>query len=540
MKRPDVLYILLSLIICGPVLVAIFAAPLVFHLSGSDVWEHLAALRQLQADPWAPSNPHLDSFDSSPRFMPLFVVFAVFGNALGWDGFATIQAVAVITVILLPIGAYLFLRRYFNSPWAPVYGLLILVFFWGWAPNWTSMYNFRSLFYNVFYPSTFVFAGTFFLLWWTLEALRRPDLPAWRGPILAFGAGLLLLCHPLSGLFAIASVALLAAVDPGIALIRRVLCLAWIAAGVVAAELWPYFSIHHATLGSAEFRDPLWQWDAQLRFYDPLGVAMMLGPALLGLPVLLYFLRRNRMHFLVIGAAGNIGLYLLWFVTDFPLGHRFLPFALFFLHLAVIWAALRLHEAVAAGTARRLGVVAVALAGLVMIAQFAFPARDIALYAYWKMGEEPPLPPFREDNWQYRAVRDEMTALASALGDDAIVLSNDADINHVLPAFGGKVVRQQRGNPFASDAAERNAAVDVFFSRCASNERRREIIRHYRVTHVVTGPDDSVLAALGDMAAPGWRLGHWTIAEIRPSTGSDPDPPEQMPLGIRAAVGCQT
>lgn len=520
MARPIRLYLVLSALIVVPIAVAIFAAPLVFYLYGSDVWEHMAALRQLQANAWSPSNPQLDSPEASTRYMPLYLLFALLGSAFGWDLPFTFQIIALITILLLPVAAWLFLATYFRTPWAAVYGLFLFVFGWGLPWNWTSFYDYRSLFYNVFYPSTFVLVGTFLLLWWTVVGLRDAAFPWWRGAVLAAGGGLLLLCHPLSGLFAVGAALLLAAVEPGIARERRLAAGLWLAAGIAGTALWPYYSFWQALIDNDHTQMVLWDWPVLREFYRPAEVSMMLGPALLGVPVLLYLLWRNRMYFLLIGTAGNALPYLIGYAVNFPMGHRFLPLTTFFLHLALTWAAVRLHEAFAVRhRGRGVALAAGAAAVLLLLGQALFPARDIALYAAWRRGTAALVPGFRDAGWGYRPVAAEMTALAAQTGDRAVVLSPAGDINHVLPAFAGKVVRQQRANPCVTDAAARNAAVDAFFNPDTTLAERRDTLRRFGVTHIVTATaasETAVIDTLGGLVAERWQVGPWTVAKLAP------------------------
>ena len=59
----------------------LFVMQLSVYDARSDFWEHAGVLRALMDSPLSPRNPHLDTADPSPRFMPLYVLVAIAASA---------------------------------------------------------------------------------------------------------------------------------------------------------------------------------------------------------------------------------------------------------------------------------------------------------------------------------------------------------------------------------------------------------------------------------------------------------------------------
>ena len=67
----------------------------------SDMWEHVAVVRELIAHPFDPTHPQLASPAAHPGFSPYTVVLGLIGNATGASAIPLLSVAAVVNVVAL-------------------------------------------------------------------------------------------------------------------------------------------------------------------------------------------------------------------------------------------------------------------------------------------------------------------------------------------------------------------------------------------------------------------------------------------------------
>jgi hypothetical protein len=501
---------------------SLLTRPLAASVYDLDTWDHTAALRAWSSDLGSPGNPHLATDDPSPRYMPYFLPLAITARLLDLDPIAALSLGGIATAALLLAAIFAFHRVYFASAWAPVVGLLVLSSGWGVGWLWSNLYQLRGLFYIVSFPSSFVFALALLSLAVAVQVLRGARPARVSAVLLAALVSLMVLCHPLTGAFALASLLLLAVTEPGAPLRRRAVVGLAVAVGALAAGAWPFFSL--VELGTSVASSAAGVGDdtasrasqlyRRLVFYRPGQVLVTLGPALLGLPVLVHLLRARVQLFIAAGALAMAVPYFANLVVAVPFGHRFLLFAVFYLHLALTWAVLRtgpdFRDALAGATAARGSVLR---AGAVTGALALAVAWNVGLAARDLSGST--LAPTLRSESTASPVVEVMRLVAHTLPDDAVVLAAGCDA-WPLPTFAAKVVAACRANLLVPDRIERRADVARFFDANTEASEMRDIIARYGATHVLyVGPVPGLAARLRGFGDPGERVGEITIVELR-------------------------
>lgn len=467
--------------------------PLFLYSLNNDFWEHSATLREWMRDLWSPDNPHLATDTGSPRYMPFYLVLAALGRTFELGAITVLKMGALFNVALLTIGIFLFFRLYFRSSLAPLIGLLVLLCGWGMAWTWSNVYQLRGLLYVAPYPSTFAMAATLVCLWLQVSILRA-EAPSGR-----HYAGLTILVavtfasHPLTGAFAIGAAGLLALTHPETALRTRIMAIATLGAGLLLAELWPYYSVLQVTLGVSGGEAQSWvssgdlAWDARPRkllnhpFYAPATVLGALGPALAGLICLGLMVRRRDGRFILLGTLSMLVPYGINLVYAIPLGHRFLLFAIFFLHLAMVWGLLELvrcwsRQKSAGGVSLPIKAAAglsFAVLSSAVLFNVAFTQFDIHIH---KKRAKP--------------VTVTMAPLLRMIPRDAVVMAKPL-LAWPVPTFGGKVVSLFHPNPMVPDQAARKRDVARFFDADTTVTDRAMILKRYRVTHILIDSADT-------------------------------------------------
>jgi hypothetical protein len=482
------------------------SVPLVTYAAFTDYWEHTATLTEWMRDLWQPENPHVASADLSSRFMPYFWVLSGIGQLFGLTAVQLMSLSLVINFCLITLGINLFFRSYFRDPWAPLAGFVAIFMLWGLGWNWSNLLQFRSFIYVGGYPSAFVFGLSLVAFWATLRMLRQDGSIIILGALLALLGVLMLLCHPLTAVFGIFGCALLALTEKSVPAVLRVNVLGMLIVAGIVAEIWPHFSVWKLMLGN--YGAGVENWPA-LRDIDPLSphlfyqpgiVLTMLGPALLGLPVLVWLWFKREHRFIVWGALLMAVPYALNLFFQIPLAHRFLLFVAFYLQLALVWAALTLLVECRAEPKPAYGAAAiwsmtamiiVLIGGNVALVASEYRGESIYAGSFEVRDKRAVLPPGQNVLALYEAV-------TAPLADDAVVLTT-ASLGWPLPTVKGKVVSLYHENPLLLDQRERYMATADFFYRPIDPERRTQIVDEYGATHMlVSDRDPNIKPVVGE------------------------------------------
>jgi len=499
---------------------------LVTYSMFADYWEHSGAITEWLRNPFNPGNPHVADASSSARYIPLYYVLVLIGGPLGLDAIDLMAISAVINYLLIAIGLWLFCSIYFRNPWAPAVTLVIFFSGWGVPWIWSNLYELRSFFMTASYPSTFVFGLSLISFWLTLSFMRG---------LTGFFSGMFFLLllsalgfvsHALTGVFLIGASCLLAVTEKDAPLSLRVMVILMMCSGALLAALWPFFPVWDVILASSsEVDDRTWQvfngFDAMLErarsgawwhmFFDPAQFTISLGPALLGIPLALWLLLRWRYLFIPLGLLMMCGPLVLNVFFQVALAHRFLLYAVFFMHLAIVWGILELFArwssqrrertptpavTVGAGIVR----VIVVLAALGHVALLVGDYRSAHLkYTLELIDKRRALPSGYDTPRLY-------AELTAQIPEDAVVIGNSR-LTWPLSTFRGKAVAlpENHENSLLIDQFDRVDAVNLFLAAATSAENRRDITDMYSVTHVLVNmrnTEEALLLWLEDNATP--------------------------------------
>ncbi len=517
----------LYLVVAAPIS-ALFAwamlsgPPFIYSLD-TDFWEHSAVIREWMHDLWVPKNPHLLMDVGTPRYTPHYFFLAALGKTLDLDAITVLTISAVVNFLLLLAGIFLFFRTYFQNRYAPLLGLIVLLTFWGTGWTWSSVYQLRSLMYVGPYPSTFAFAMTFWCLWLQLFILREktPDIRCHAA--LATMVAVVFASHLFNGAFAIATLLLLAMLYDGADMKARLSTAAAIVIGTGLSELWPYYSVFKVTLGvsggdAGNWADPwnlLWldrtAFLLDHQFYKPDVVLKALGPAMLGILCVGILACKRTQWFIVFGALVMLAPYIVNLFVRIPLGHRFLIFFVFYLHLSLVWATLTVSNGI---VFKMKGHGNVFLRGAtigVLSLAIAYGAATGISRAFFDV--------------QNRAkttapVPETVGKVVHNMPRDSVVLARHL-LAWPIPTFGGKVISLYHNNPMVPDAKNRARDVDRFFDPNAPSEVRTGILRKYDVAFAlidVTDTPPEVLDYLSSVAVLRNQLGDLQMFQFRPLT----------------------
>jgi hypothetical protein len=185
-------------------------------------------------------------------------------------------------------------------------------------------------------------------------------------------------------------------------------------------------------------------------------------------------------------------------VFPIPLGHRFLFFAVFYLHLALVWFILTVVsnpsvKTEQGGFTKPRNIKTIVLVCFFMLCLLWNVTLTVLDFAGYRL--KPDLK-FKPNFYRVHSVVDEMHRLSVLIPNDAITLA-PIKLSWPLPTFTGKVVALFHPNPMVTDRLDRRRDTFKFFQGETLQEDRLKIIRRYNVTHILY-PKEDVPEVVGD------------------------------------------
>lgn len=457
-------------------LVLAYSALFLFYVPGKtdDYWDHTAALRAMAENLRTPAHPFFaGSYLGDRWFNPYLFSLAVLSRATGLSSFSVMKVGAIVNLLLLCTGMYLFAASYGKRRGAAVWMLVAYLFFW--TTRGATMREWA------YYPSFFVACGSF-LFWYVLARYLRDGDKVLFGLTVVMG-WVLWLSHQLQGGLAIGNGILLAFLEKGIPRDRRLMVMGVFPVLVIGlGEIWPYFSSLRLLLGNfSEFgyAEPGLTMSGQLLFYGYIHGPNLIAIALASL----------------IGSPAGIGRFLrasilcawpIW-VMLFLLRSQYAT--LLFGHIgsmAALWIGLALApqaENADSSPLYRFSGSDLLRKGLIVVLSL-----TILLQIKYTIGW------VREFYWiergvRYREMVREYATLAQFIGPHDVVFS-DLWTSWHLPTFTGKVITRPEGHQLDYNVPRleiRQRALDLkrFFAPETPDEVRRSLIEKYGVKFVL-------------------------------------------------------
>ncbi len=207
-----------------------------------DIWHHLSVYRELMASPLEAMNPHVATDDPSRSYSPWTMFVALLARAIGADPFGAIAISAILSMLSVVTGIFLFSREYLRNAWAPALFLLVFLGSWGAYINHTGYHTVATFMYSASYPFAIVL-GMGFVLWWMVLKAQKATGPSFvllLGLLALLGAALFI-THQLQGLFAVGAGIGFALFAGQASLVRRVILGVVLLGGLFVSQYWWYF-----------------------------------------------------------------------------------------------------------------------------------------------------------------------------------------------------------------------------------------------------------------------------------------------------------
>ncbi|MFH1009744.1 MAG: hypothetical protein V1784_00740 [bacterium] len=462
------MYVIVCLVLLPVAVLFSFARP---WTATADHWETAAAIRAISENILRPTNPIFDlPGDTSPRFTPYTVFWGVVMKFTGLGLFVVFGIAGVVNYLLFVTGLARLVRKQFQDQSLPLFALFSMLIVCGTGYHEPDSYQFADFFIMLPLVARFAYGICFHALA-ALRAYLDERRPRDLGLYVMLSA-ISFVTHPITAAFGFVAAAamLLAETDLRRTILFQVVPLL----ALVAAIAWPYFD-YFAVL----IRGSVVPW-----FENPIKISRIfdaLGPAIVGVPIILYYGLKKRLLFLAYGFVFCLLIYILCGMARISIGSRFIWFAAFFMHLAIAQYMLE-HNLLRWGNLRASlqsqGLAFVLICALLMPALF-YRAREVK----WTMGlwYDPPFHLFACES-----PSQPFFFLVDRLGPSDVVMATDTT-GWTIPAItGARVIAQLKGNPLISmEVGKRRSDAAAFFGAVLSTEERQKLLREYHATHIL-------------------------------------------------------
>jgi hypothetical protein len=442
-----------------------------------DFWVHLGAVREFASSLLHPGNPLVTGGARDPYMSPYAFVLGAIVHVTKGDPVTVLGIAGLVNGALLFGALHAFVRRVSSTEFAPLLALVFTLTAWGLSPwRWSGFFNLNSLGTVLPLSSTLASATGLLTLAAVIDVLRGESLT--KLAIVGVGAALTVLCHPMTAVW-VALVGVAFVVSEGSnGNRRRILAVvAVVAAAVLVASAWPYFSIWRLLTHSGPFDASN---AAMYRDIVPRTFLAFPGFVLLGVR----FVRRHRDP-LALGAALNALVYVFGYVAHHDALGRVLPGILLMAHVAMaIWVAEVLAGRRAVSVDR--SVVVAATAGIVALGLVGSAAGIVRLVP------RALVPKGDSNNAAFASLVAPYAPLTGLIRrDDVVVAPRSLALG--VAASSGKVIAPPAPAPFVADGAARAAVVAKLLSPQTSRSEFEGLVRTFDVKWFVVAPHDASL-----------------------------------------------
>jgi hypothetical protein len=467
-KRAVTIIMALSLLAIALILLDGFSGFQGFQFEWSDMWHHRATLLALAENPFSPANPHVATHDLSRSYIPIYVLVGLLAHFMHFPPDTSLLLVSLADIGLLLLGCSLFSRALGVRGALPLF--VVLLFAWGYPPNFPGFHDLRSLGQTNAIPAAHAFALTFITWGLLIDTFKVGGARLGRWLLITLLVTLVILSHQFTAVLCIGGMVIFCLLPAGFTPMRLVATILAIVAAFLVSLAWPYFDLMTILASGTDkgWAPPHW-------FYDPVEVLKMCFPALCALIFLAQARSSRTIQIFGVCALviflGYIGSRLI----GVEAGHRLLAYWILFLQLilfAVVFKADGVPETRWATAARPIFLLAMMVLGA---GQIVLTGLDIFKLPLERAGYTF----FFDSPRDYHGIGER---IARDLPDDAIVVAHE-DTAYPIQGFGVHVVSIPRVAPMIPDLKARQAATTAFFQPGLSCQQRLDTVAPFHATY---------------------------------------------------------
>jgi hypothetical protein len=453
-----------------------------------DFWNHSAVVSELIRNPFNPTHPQLELEAPHAFVNPYTITVALFANMLGLDAVSALSVFGIFNFCLLAYG----FRQFLSSLVAPerwdksdtnqliFYSALFVLFLWGGNPwQYSGFFNYKILFTNLPYPSTFVAGISLLALAYNARNQGRDQ--AYRLIILIFFTAVALLTHPLTAQFLLIGLAAQTTLPLGRhASGRRILGamvsgsakVVVIFVGALAlASVWPFYPALDLLFGGGRVYD-ISNGDMYFHLYTRMWPFALLAP------VYLWILLQPRHRPLLVIFLATAAIYVLGYLTHRYSFGRIISYCIFVLQIACAFAAIQFERWCRERKPQLVRGVQILI--LVSIASVAYGPTLAAVNRLMTVSNSILLGRVVSNQITYR----DLLFIPEHTSSGAVVFA-DAKTSWILPSFNVKIVVSDLPLAFVADDEQRRQDVQSFFEPNTGWLIRQSLVQKYRAKYLL-------------------------------------------------------
>jgi hypothetical protein len=441
-----------------------------------DFWFHLAAVREFAHSLLHPGNPLVVGNAGDPYLSPYTFALGAIVRATGIDAVDALAVAGLVNLVLLLTALRRFVMTVSNAEFAPLLTLIFTLTAWGFTTwRWSGFFSLNSLGTVLPLSSTFASAVGLFTVTAICSWLR--DGRVWRLVLIGALAPLVLLSHPITGMWIALVGAAFVISEMKASNMSRVLALGGVvAAGGLVALLWPFASIWQTLVKSKSFDG------SNQAVYRSVATRTVL--ALPGFVALTgRFLRRHRDP-LALAAAFNLVMYVGGYLSGHEALGRVLPGIVLMAHVALaVWIAELIPQWSRISMTTRCAVSALVI---VVVGVGAVTTASGAIRAVPRDA----LPARFANDARLASLVEPYEVLPTLIGrEDVVVASHRLAIG--VAASSGKVLSPPTAASFVDDVARRARITATLLSPLTPPSEFRRLVQRHGVEWFVVTPSES-------------------------------------------------
>lgn len=435
-----------------------------------DFWQHSAVVSALSDNFVDPGHPRLNINTPYEMYSPYLLLLAFLARGLAIHPIIVLSFFAVLNLVFWFYAMRFFVTRISTAKDTPFYAILFTLVMWGPHPwMWSGFLHLKAIGNVIPYPSAFSIACTLIVWGWaiTLEGKNK-----WVKIFsMAVISGIVLLSNPQTGMGLVAGLGAIALsrFANGCLMPALLICGA-VVGGFGLAQLWPYYPFFDVVAPGKSVSYHLgnyWMYH---------NVLLGMGPALLGLPLIISRLRYNRYDPIGYMAVVFSIIYVYGYITKNYGYGRIIVQIMFILHFVLgEWFA-RAIEMTTSGKLMRFRTAMIFKFTRAVIIAMSLYFLALGIYRFH---------PGRDSTYE------SLTFLKDYVSSQDVVITG-LDNADMVPSFGGKVIATSTNESFVSDIKARCDEIREFFDVKTELHARELLIKRHKARFILlskTNPD---------------------------------------------------
>lgn len=453
----------------------IIGTAFLYSWGGSDYWEHLAAINSFAINPLQPPNPYILSNSPTHLHTPYHFLWGTISHLLSIHPLWLFPFISGTNIFLFLLAVSKFCEHIIeDKKYALILATTMLVH-WIYPWRFSGVYNFGLLPLTSVYPYWFAFPVSLLVisLFYSNNLSKNFFINLVKILSYIFLVSLIFLIHPLTGIFLVISISVIALIKKSPTSYYKPIILLIPLFAILISFMWPFFPVFDAIIGSKSYDNVGFGDDWKL-FYK--FSIIRISPALIGLPLFISSLIRKKFNYLNITLSLLITIYTFnYFLIHNTVASRVIIFIALICQIGTVL----LIKSLESSNKFVKSLSYYSIASLILLIPQLYQSLD-------RIG---PIKDFFKGavlgTYSNINIYNNYSPLKKYIKHNDVVLAPMKHSWALAGLLGCKVVGVEHSNPFMKDYFQRKSDTESFFSEQTSNFERAKIIKKYSVNYIL-------------------------------------------------------